>query len=127
MSDRLTTAATFNDLAQAQNARAALNAAGIASELRDENTGSLHWGLMPALGGLRLQVKSAELARALEALNEAGWGEESPPDSDESLSTDAEEADYRESARRRKRLVGLISFLILFLPLLAVIVLSLMD
>jgi hypothetical protein len=62
MSDRLTTAATFNDLAQAQNARAALNAAGIASELRDENTGSLHWGLMPALGGLRLQVKSAELA-----------------------------------------------------------------
>ena len=54
MDDNLETVATFTDLTQAQAARSALEAAGVAVFLRDENTGSIDWGLMPALGGLRL-------------------------------------------------------------------------
>jgi hypothetical protein len=128
MSDELATAATFTDLTQAQNARAALEAAGIDTNLRDENTGSIDWGLMPALGGLRLQVKNADLARALEVLNESGLGEDSPAESEPSDSADPDEVEYRESSRRRKRLVGLVSFLIIFLPfLISIMVILLID
>ena len=127
MNEELATAATFNDLTQAQSARAALEAAGITSNLRDENTGSIDWGLMPALGGLRLQVKNADLARALEILDGVGLTGDSLADSEQSDPAAPDEVEYRESSRRRKRLVGLISFLILFLPFLVAIVIACLD
>lgn len=114
MIDEFETVATFNDLTQAQGARSALQSAGIASFLRDENTGSIDWGLMPAMGGLRLQVHSADLERAREVLAALA------PDAD--ALDDPEELDHREASRRRKRLVGLISFLILLLPVLLALI-----
>jgi hypothetical protein len=110
MSEKLETVATFNDLTQAQGARAVLESAGIESMLQDESTGSIDWGLMPAMGGLRLQVAVGDAAGAREAL---GSFESAAPESD-----DPEEAEHLEASRRRKRLVGLVSFFILFLPML---------
>lgn len=110
MSDQLETVATFTDLTQAQSARSALESAEIESFLQDEATGSLDWGLMPAMGGLRLQVRSAGAARAREVLDSLGG-----------VAVDAldpEESGYRDSARRRKRLVGFVALLLLFLPFL---------
>src|SRR5690242_9624503 len=51
MPDELGTVAAFHDLTQAQAARAALEGEGISSHLLDETTGSIDWGLMPAMGG----------------------------------------------------------------------------
>jgi hypothetical protein len=120
MNGKLETVATFNDLTQAQAAHAVLKAEGIASDLKDEMMGSIDWGLMPALGGLRLQVDTADVQRALELLEDFDVETKSPapPDSDEEPGepSDAEELAYRERSRHRKRLVGLISFLLLFLP-----------
>ena len=118
MTDRLETVATFTDLTQAQSARSALESAEIESFLQDEATGSIDWGLMPAMGGLRLQVKSADAARAREALS--GLGRTADP-------VDAEEMEHSEAARNRKRRVGLIALLIFFLPTLLAIVLSWLD
>lgn len=70
MDDNLETVATFTDLTQAQAARSALKAADISVFLRDENTGSIDWGLMPALGGLRLEVNGEDAERAREVLAE---------------------------------------------------------
>jgi hypothetical protein len=130
MSTKLETVARFHDLTQAQAARAALEAEGISCELRDESTGSIDWGLMPALGGLRLQVAAADVARAEETLGELHSG----PTAAEVLTAGGaeapsvgEEAEYREASRRRKRLVGLISFLIMFLPILLTLILGWID
>lgn len=122
MNGKLETIATFNDLTQAQAALAVLKAEGIASELQDEMTGSIDWGLMPALGGLRLQVDTAAVQRALDVLKDFDAETTSPapltsgdnPDEP----SDVEELAYRERSRRHKRLVVLVSFLILFLPVL---------
>ena len=128
MNGKLETIATFNDLTQAQAAHAVLKAEGIASELQDEMTGSIDWGLMPALGGLRLQVDTADVQRALDVLKDVDAETTSPApltsgdDPDEP--SDVEELAYRERSRRRKRLVVLVSFLILFLPALVALVLG---
>lgn len=114
--ETLETVATFTDLTRAQSARSALEAAGIASALLDENTGSMDWGLMPAMGGLRLQVKSVDIAQAQEVLAESGM---QPDDTGEGTRfdlADPEEVEHRASASRRKRRVGLVAFLIFFLP-----------
>ena len=114
--ETLETVATFTDLTRAQSARSALEAAGVASALLDENTGSIDWGLMPAMGGLRLQVKSVDIAQAQEVLAESGM---QPGDTGEGTRfdlADPEEVEHREAASRRKRLVGLFSFLLLLLP-----------
>lgn len=118
MTHQLETVATFTDLTQAQSARSALEAAEIESFLLDETTGSIDWGLMPAMGGLRLQVKSSEADRAHEVL--AGLGKSADP-------VDAEEMEHSESARRRKRRIGLIALLIFFLPTLLALALSWLD
>lgn len=124
MSTKLENVARFHDLTQAQAARAALEAEGITCELQDESTGSIDWGLMPALGGLRLQVKAADVTRAEDILREfnsetIAQQELASGDSEGSVE---EEAEYRNASRRRKRLVGIISFLILFLPLLVTLI-----
>jgi hypothetical protein len=118
MTDRLETVATFTDLTQAQSARSALESAEIESFLLDEATGSIDWGLMPAMGGLRLQVRSADAARAREVLADLGQSVDS---------ADLEEVEHSESARRRKRRIGLIALLIFFLPTLLAFAFSWLD
>jgi hypothetical protein len=124
MSDKLETVATFTDLTQAQAARSALEAAEIAVFLRDENTGSIDWGLMPALGGLRLEVESEDAGRAREVLAELDL---EPAGMGLSREEELEEVAHREAARRRKRLVGVVTFLILLLPTLLALIFGWME
>ena len=117
MSGELETVARFIDLTHAQGARSALESAGVESFLRDENISSLDWGLMPALGGLRLEVREPDLERAREIL--------APLLSEHQESTDPEEIEHIAASRRRKRLVGVVSFLILLWPVLLGIIIGL--
>ena len=120
MPDELETVAAFHDLTQAQAARAALQGEGVSSQLLDETTGSIDWGLMPAMGGLRLQVPKNQAPRARKILDDltaddgSSLGPDGLEDSDDIDS--AEEARYRAAATERKRLVGRVSLLLLFLP-----------
>lgn len=116
--------ATFTDLTQAQAARSALEAAEITAFLRDENTGSIDWGLMPALGGLRLEVESENAGRAREVLAELDL---EPAGMGLSQEEEREEVAHREATRRRKRLVGLVAFLILLLPTLLALIFSWLE
>jgi hypothetical protein len=122
MPDELEIVAAFHDLTQAQAARAALEADGISSYLLDEATGSIDWGLMPAMGGLRLQVPKAQAAHARKLLDgfisadadDVSLGPGSLDDSDDM--NPAEEARFSAAATQRKRLVGRVALLLLFLP-----------
>ena len=128
MSDQLVSVASFHDLTQAQAARSALASEGIDSVLQDEATGSIDWALMPALGGLRLQVGAGDVAvarRILEDTDLLGASAPSPMPAagqDEDPISEPEEIEYREASRRRKRTLGLVAFLILFLPLLIALI-----
>jgi len=119
MSGELKTVATFIDLTQAQGARSALESAGVESFLRDENTGSIDWGLMPALGGLRLEVRSVDVERARQVL--------APLLSEKQESEDPEEIEHLEASRRRKRVVGLVSFLIILSPGIVALIIELFS
>ena len=123
MTGELETVATFNDLTQAQSARSALESAEIESFLRDETTGSIDWGLLPALGGLRLQVKRADVAGARAVLADLDLAVEAVGNEP----ADPEETEHRDSAMRWKRRAGLIALLILFLPVILSLVFSLLD
>jgi Putative prokaryotic signal transducing protein len=115
MPEELETVATFHDLTQAQAARAALEGEGVSSQLLDEMTGSIDWGLMPAMGGLRLQVPKAQALRARTILNDIVSlvpDELEDPDGGDSV----EEGRYRAAATERKRQVGRVALLLLFLP-----------
>lgn len=120
MNGKLETIATFTDLTQAQAAVAVLKAEGISSDLQDEMMGSIDWGLMPALGGLRLQVDTADVQRARDVLADFDVETKDPAPrkagDDLREPSEAEELEYQERSRRRKRRVVLVSFLILFLP-----------
>ena len=124
MTDELETVATFHDLTQAQAARAALEGEGVSAQLLDEATGSIDWGLISAIGGLRLQVPKDQAPRARKILDHltpaADDGSSAVPDElENSDDTDpAEEARHRAAATERKRLAGRVALLILFLPLL---------
>lgn len=122
MSDELETVARFHDLTQAQAARAALEGEGVTAQLLDEVTGSLDWGLMPAMGGLRLQVPKDQAPRARKILDDIIPADDRsaliPDELKDSGDADpAEEARYRAAATERKRLVGRVALLILFLPM----------
>lgn len=121
MPDELETIAAFHDLTQAQAARAALEGEGVSAQLLDEATGSIDWGLMPAMGGLRLQVPKEQAPRARKILDDlipADDGFSPVPDEleDSDDMDPAEEARYRAAATERKRLVGRVALLILFFP-----------
>ena len=121
MPDEFETVAAFHDLTQAQAARAALEGEGVSPQLLDETTGSIDWGLMPAMGGLRLQVPKDQAPRARKILDDlipAYDGSSLVPDElEDSDGIDpAEEARYRVAATERKRLVGRVALLLLSLP-----------
>jgi hypothetical protein len=123
MSNKFATAATFHDLTQAQAARASLEGAGIATELLDEATGSIDWGLMPALGGLRLQVSENDLPRALEILEQLVPDELAEDPANPPSSSGDDDLAYRHDSGRRKRRAGLVALLLLLLPLIIGIIL----
>ncbi|MGA2254589.1 MAG: hypothetical protein ABSG53_08010 [Thermoguttaceae bacterium] len=74
------TVATYLSLAEAEPPRLALEAAGIPTLATDENMGSLLGTNM--VGGIKLQVASADAARANDVL--ATLTAESQPDTDDS-------------------------------------------
>lgn len=76
---------------------------------------------MPALGGLRLQVRSEDLGRAREVLDRLDLDDGDPVPAP---AEDPEEAAHLASSSRRKRFVGLVAFLIFFLPALVALILS---
>jgi hypothetical protein len=119
MPDELETVAAFHDLTQAQAARAVLEGEDVSSQLLDETTGSLDWGLMPAMGGLRLQVPKNQVPRARKILDDlipAHNGSSLVPDELDDDTDPAEEARHRAAATERKRLAGRVALVILFLP-----------
>lgn len=80
--DDLVTVDRFLFLAEAELARARLEAAGIDAVLADENVVRLSWGDAQAHGGVRLQVRRRDAEEAREVLEEEGEplpSESSPP------------------------------------------------
>ena len=68
--ERLVTLETFTTPWEAQIARARLEAEGIHSVIADENFVRLYWALSSALGGVKLQVREEDAARAAEMLRD---------------------------------------------------------
>lgn len=65
---KMVTVAKYRDLSEAIVARSVLEAADIACFLRDENTVRMDWLWSNLLGGLRLQVATADVERAEDLL-----------------------------------------------------------
>lgn len=74
----LVTVATFHGLWEAELAKARLEAEGIGSTIPNANLIRLHWGMLPAVGGVRLQVREEDAETATEILananRRAGFG-----------------------------------------------------
>lgn len=68
ISHNLITIATFNYPAQAHILRAKLETQGIWSFVADENLVAINWLCSNVIGGVKLQVKEQDVARALEIL-----------------------------------------------------------
>jgi hypothetical protein len=67
---KLVTVATYFQHSDALLARMRLEASGIECVLIDEHLCRIDWGLAPALGGIKLQVREEDAARAAELLHE---------------------------------------------------------
>jgi hypothetical protein len=67
----LVTLRRYRDLSEAIVARSLLESAGIYVFLRDENLVRLDWQVSNFIGGIRLQVATADEATALELLNQS--------------------------------------------------------
>jgi hypothetical protein len=65
MSDELVTLATFDSSIKAELARAALQEAGIESQLGDESLVTNYWLLSEAVGGVKLVVRQSDADRAV--------------------------------------------------------------
>jgi hypothetical protein len=71
VSSELVTVATFGEVLAAQMCRARLASAGVRAFVADEHLSTLNPHYMGAALGIRVQVRQADLARALEILKEA--------------------------------------------------------
>ena len=65
----LVTIRTYAGLAEAMFARSLLEDAGVECFLTDENTFRINWLYTPMLGGMRLQVRPADVEEATALLN----------------------------------------------------------
>jgi len=72
MSERLITVAVFTTGTQAHMARIALEDAGIACFIADENVATVNWLWTAAVGGIKLQVIEPDAPRAAEILRAHG-------------------------------------------------------
>ncbi len=68
MSEQLVTIASFRDLPEALLAKGKLEAAGIQSELVDDNIVRMDWFWSTAMGGIKLQVDRDDVNGAVEVL-----------------------------------------------------------
>ena len=66
----LVTVASYRDLPNADLARAALESAGIAAWIQDDNLVRMDWFYSNAIGGIRLQVDAADAEAAREILDQ---------------------------------------------------------
>ena len=64
----LITIASFDHTLDANLAKTRLEAEGIDCVLTDEHITSMNWFWVPAIGGVRLQVRESDAGRALEIL-----------------------------------------------------------
>jgi hypothetical protein len=80
----LVTIRSFWNLAEAELARGAVEAAGIEAFLFDDNMVRLDWFNANALGGVKLRVDPANVDAANGALEEAAIGDETMEESDSS-------------------------------------------
>lgn len=71
-SRNLVTVASYRDLPNADLARAALQSAGIAAWIQDDNLVRMDWFYSNAIGGIRLQVEAADAEAAREILEQPG-------------------------------------------------------
>jgi len=100
----LETIARFSNLAQAEVARSVLETAEIPARIRDTQIASLHWLLVPALGGVRLEVPADRAEEARRLLDEA------PATEGETMA--ASEPGEFAPFERRKRILGTIALVI---------------
>jgi hypothetical protein len=82
------TVATAPDLAAANILRGALEGETIECFIPDEQVAGAMWHLSGAIGGVRLQVRAADEARAREVLESLGADSADPVDSDDVSSSD---------------------------------------
>lgn len=87
---QLVTIATFGEVTAAQLCRATLAASGVRAFVADEHISTLNPHYMGASVGIRVQVRKADEARALEILAAAAapMGEDEDEDEDESSGED---------------------------------------
>ena len=92
MAGRLVTIATFENTAQAQVAKIALEAEEIPAVLGDEMTVDLFWNLSNAIGGVKVQVLEEDAERAVEILERELGPDGSGSIDEEQLASEAEAA-----------------------------------
>lgn len=92
-----------------------LQAAGLESRVRDEYAAGLSWHYIPAMGGVRLEVPAGQREVAQDLVN-AHLGPVDHP---------AEELAYYQSARRRRRALGVVALFLTTGPLLGLVGLAL--
>jgi hypothetical protein len=68
MADKLTTIATFSTPPEASMAKATLEASGIRAYIQGSTTANMLWHVGSALGGVELQVSSADFSQAMKCL-----------------------------------------------------------
>ena len=82
MAEAFKTVATFENGIDAEIARGRLESEGITAQVRDASIVGMNWTLSNAIGGVKLDVKLADVGRAKELLDNAtpvslddeGWG-----------------------------------------------------
>jgi hypothetical protein len=68
--ESMVTIRSFGDVMQAWLAKSNLESAGIECNLVDDNMVRLYWGIVPVLGGVKLQVKPEDSEVAIELLEQ---------------------------------------------------------
>jgi hypothetical protein len=98
----------FLSLAEADLMWGMLQAAGLEPRVRDEYAAGLSWHYIPALGGVRLEVPAEQWSDAQDLMADHLGPVDHP----------AEERIYYQSARRRRRALGVIALFLTAGPLL---------
>lgn len=97
----------YLSLAEADLMSGMLRASGLEPQVRDEYAAGLSWHYIPALGGVRLEVPAEQWEDAQEIVA----AELAPIEHTE------EERTYLQSARRRRRILGVIALFLTTGPL----------
>ena len=105
----------YLSLAEADLMSGILQASGLEPQVRDEYAAGLNWLYIPALGGVRLEVPAEQWADAQELMS----AEPEPVEHTE------EEQDYLQSARRRRRALGVAALFLTTGPLIGLVGLAL--